>query len=174
MAPGCIWAQWLWHVGLVAPGMWDPGFQTRDQTYMPCIGRQILSHWATREFLFYLTILFLLAKKLYQKFYFEKFLKSGINFPPQSELNISHYKDHRTGWVDKMLKSLFWDKLLQEDVFQFPKPFLDLGVSKIQDPFIHSSDISLCNWVLHNFEKFSSLRLPGCVNMMASNPYLSL
>ena len=30
--------------------MWDlPGSQTRDQTHVHCIGRQILNHWATRE-----------------------------------------------------------------------------------------------------------------------------
>ena len=29
-----------WHVG---------SFQTRDQTHVPCIGRQILYQWATRE-----------------------------------------------------------------------------------------------------------------------------
>ena len=30
-------------------------FQTRDWTYIPCIGRQILSHWTTREVQFYST-----------------------------------------------------------------------------------------------------------------------
>ena len=29
--------------------MWDLSFQTRDQTCIPCIGRQILKHWTTRE-----------------------------------------------------------------------------------------------------------------------------
>ena len=38
----------LWCVGLVAP--WPVGpFQTRDRTRVPCIGRQILCHWATGE-----------------------------------------------------------------------------------------------------------------------------
>ena len=31
--------------------MWDLSFQTRDQTCIPCIGRQILKHWTTREVL---------------------------------------------------------------------------------------------------------------------------
>ena len=36
-------------MGLVAP--WHVGSsQTRDQTLVPCIGRQILNHWTTREF----------------------------------------------------------------------------------------------------------------------------
>ena len=29
-----------WHVG---------SSQTRDQTHVPCTGRQILNHWATKE-----------------------------------------------------------------------------------------------------------------------------
>ena len=41
-------AQYLWLVGLVAP--WHVGSsQTRDRTRVPCIGRQILNHCATRE-----------------------------------------------------------------------------------------------------------------------------
>ena len=42
------WAQWLWLVGLVARKMWNllgPGVEPMT----PFIGRQILSHWATRE-----------------------------------------------------------------------------------------------------------------------------
>ena len=40
--------QWLWHSILVASK--PVGFpQTRDQTCVPCIGKQILNHWATRE-----------------------------------------------------------------------------------------------------------------------------
>ena len=30
-------------------------FQTRDRTYIPCVGRQILNHWTTREVQFYST-----------------------------------------------------------------------------------------------------------------------
>ena len=41
-------AQWLWHMGLVAP--WDvESSWTKDWTYAPCIGRWILNHWTTRE-----------------------------------------------------------------------------------------------------------------------------
>ena len=29
--------------------MWDLISPTRDQTYIPCIGRQILNHWTTRK-----------------------------------------------------------------------------------------------------------------------------
>ena len=29
--------------------MWDLGSLTRDQTCVPCIGRQIFNHWTTRE-----------------------------------------------------------------------------------------------------------------------------
>ena len=41
-------AQQLWHTGLVAP--WHVGSSwTRDRTHVPCIGRRILNHCATRE-----------------------------------------------------------------------------------------------------------------------------
>ena len=30
-------------------GMWDFRSPTRDQTWVPCIGRWILNHWTTRE-----------------------------------------------------------------------------------------------------------------------------
>ena len=30
-------------------GMWDPSSPSRDQTCIPCIGRQILNPWATRD-----------------------------------------------------------------------------------------------------------------------------
>ena len=40
--------QYLWCTGLVA--QWHMGSsQTRDQTHVPSIGRQILNHWATEE-----------------------------------------------------------------------------------------------------------------------------
>ena len=43
-----VQAQQLWHTGLVAP--WLVGSsQTRARTYVPCIGRRILNHCATRE-----------------------------------------------------------------------------------------------------------------------------
>ena len=41
-------AQWLWLTGLVAPRHVGSS-QTRARTYVPCIGRQILNHCATRE-----------------------------------------------------------------------------------------------------------------------------
>ena len=30
-------------------GMWDLSSLMRDQTHVPCNGREILNHWATRE-----------------------------------------------------------------------------------------------------------------------------
>ena len=40
------WAQYLWHVGLVA--LWHVGSSwTRDRTHVPCIGRQIRNPWTT-------------------------------------------------------------------------------------------------------------------------------
>ena len=38
----------LWHPDLVTP-QHEPSSQTGDQTHIPCIGRQILIHWTTRE-----------------------------------------------------------------------------------------------------------------------------
>ena len=35
--------------GLVSPGLWDLSSPTRDRTWVPCIARWILNHWATRE-----------------------------------------------------------------------------------------------------------------------------
>ena len=36
-------------MGLVPLGMWDLNSPTRDLAHVPCIGRQILNHWTTRE-----------------------------------------------------------------------------------------------------------------------------
>ena len=42
--------QWLWYSGLLAP--WHVGCSwTWDQIHVPCIGRQILNRWTTREVL---------------------------------------------------------------------------------------------------------------------------
>ena len=50
------WTQQLWHRGLAA--LWHVGSsQTRDQTHVPCIDRQILNHWTTREVLIFKLIL---------------------------------------------------------------------------------------------------------------------
>ena len=38
----------LWDMGLVAPQHVESS-QTRDQTSVTCIGRQIPNHWTTRE-----------------------------------------------------------------------------------------------------------------------------
>ena len=35
-----VWLLW---------GMWDLSSLTRDQTYVPCIGRQILNYWTTKK-----------------------------------------------------------------------------------------------------------------------------
>ena len=41
-------AQWLWGMGLVALRLVESS-RIRDQTHVPCTGRQILIHWTTRE-----------------------------------------------------------------------------------------------------------------------------
>ena len=43
-----LWARQLWCSGLVARGQVG-SFWNRDQTRVPCTGRWILNHWATRE-----------------------------------------------------------------------------------------------------------------------------
>ena len=40
--------QELWFVGLASPRHVGSS-QTRDGSCVPCIGRQILNHWSTRE-----------------------------------------------------------------------------------------------------------------------------
>ena len=35
--------------GMAWHGMWDPSSPTRDWTCVPCVGRQTLTHWTTRE-----------------------------------------------------------------------------------------------------------------------------
>ena len=50
------WTQQLWHRGLAA--LWHVwSSQTRDRTHVPCIDRQILNHWTTREVLIFKLIL---------------------------------------------------------------------------------------------------------------------
>lgn len=121
---------------------------------------------------FYLTVLFLWAKKFLSEILFWEVSKaSGINFPTQSVPNIPHYKNHRTGWADKTFKSLFWDKSHWKDIFQFPKRFRER--TSPRPPLIEGCHTSLCNCVLHSFEKLPTLRLPGGINTVASNPYLS-
>ena len=41
-------AQYLQHTGLIAP-RYAGSSHIRDQTRVPCISRQILTHWTTRE-----------------------------------------------------------------------------------------------------------------------------
>ena len=42
-------APWLLHKDLAVPHMWDLSSPTRNQTRIPCTGRQIFNHWTTRE-----------------------------------------------------------------------------------------------------------------------------
>ena len=47
-----VQAQQLWHLGLVA--LWHVGSSwTRARTHVPCTGRRIINHCATREALFF-------------------------------------------------------------------------------------------------------------------------
>ena len=51
-----IWTQWLWCMGLATP--WHVGSsQTRDQTSVPCMARQILNHWTREAWFFLITFL---------------------------------------------------------------------------------------------------------------------
>ena len=58
--PGCSgWstqAKELWRVGLVALRHVESS-QNRDRPHVPCIGRQILNHWTTRDILHHFWIL---------------------------------------------------------------------------------------------------------------------
>ena len=59
-------AQQLWHAGLVAPRHVGSS-QTRARTRVPCIGRQILNHCATREapWLIFLSFYFTIYQDLF-------------------------------------------------------------------------------------------------------------
>ena len=59
------WAQWLWLTGLVALRNMGSSW-TRDQTHVPCIGRWILNHCATREVI---TVFLMLAILIGLKWY---------------------------------------------------------------------------------------------------------
>lgn len=39
----------LWHTALVAWGLWDLSFPSRDRAQVPCIGGRILHLWTTKE-----------------------------------------------------------------------------------------------------------------------------
>ena len=39
-------------------GVWDPSFLTKDENCVPCIARQILDHWTTREVPVYVCLTF--------------------------------------------------------------------------------------------------------------------
>ena len=64
-----VWALWFaacrlsnWGARAQLPcGMWDLSFPPRDWTHVPCIGRQILYHWTTREVPLVLTFKLLLV-----------------------------------------------------------------------------------------------------------------
>ena len=77
-------AQQLWLMGLVTPRHVGSS-QTRARTHVPCIGRQILNHCATREALklyliyFYFKKFFILIKFL---FYFICFFFFSFFFSP--------------------------------------------------------------------------------------------
>ena len=47
---GIHWGEWAFTS--CPQGMWDLSSPTRDETWVPCIGRQILNHWTTRKSLF--------------------------------------------------------------------------------------------------------------------------
>ena len=61
-----MWAQELWCLGLSAP--WHVGSSwAGDPTCVPCIGRQILSHWTTKENLGFFLCLFLYIEYAFEK-----------------------------------------------------------------------------------------------------------
>ena len=59
-------AQWLWHKGLTALQHVGSS-QIKGQTHVPCMGRQILNHWTTREVLN-------IFKLMSQKFLFPRWI----------------------------------------------------------------------------------------------------
>ena len=72
------WAQLLRCINLVALRHVGSSW-TRDQTCVPCIGRQILIHWATREVLKYF-IMFVLVNGVVFSFIFVLFSANSSDF----------------------------------------------------------------------------------------------
>ena len=60
-------AQWLWRTGLVALRHVGSSW-TRDQTHVPCIGRQILNHCPTREVPNFLNFFIVLLSEIFLRF----------------------------------------------------------------------------------------------------------
>ena len=50
----CCWGTQVW----LSIGVWDLSSLTKGQTHIPCIGRQVLNHWTTREVPHFYFILF--------------------------------------------------------------------------------------------------------------------
>ena len=79
----CGTGPWLLH------SMWNPPC-TRDQTRVPCVGRQILNHWTTREAPVYLFFGLVSKECANVNKYFIKSVLTGSSILFCSEL-ISHY-----------------------------------------------------------------------------------
>ena len=45
----CAWGFFVLFYFVLPQGMWDLSSRARDQTCTPCIGRQSLIHWTSRE-----------------------------------------------------------------------------------------------------------------------------
>ena len=76
-APEWPWAQQLQCEGFCSYGTWDLSSPSKVGTQIPCVGRWILNHWATREvphFLFYITV-WLLHQRSHASIY--QFLQVG-------------------------------------------------------------------------------------------------
>ena len=44
-----IFLIFIFNILAMLHGIWDLSFLARDQTHVPCFGRQILNHWTTRK-----------------------------------------------------------------------------------------------------------------------------
>ena len=96
------WVLQLWRTGLVAP--WHVGSsRTRDQTRVPCIGRWILNHCATRESLRRKSLVY---RRIYRKCKTQFLLSRKLMFYLERDLKNSrhvglHGKNLRAGTDDK-------------------------------------------------------------------------
>ena len=112
-------AQWLWHMGLVAPQHVGSS-RTKDQTCVSYIGRQIPYHWATREvlYIYLLTIWSSYLQTVFSHFpniYIYIFSIAYLGFPDGTSCKESTYQCrwHKRCEFDPWMRKIPWRRAWQ-------------------------------------------------------------
>ena len=146
--------------------MWDFNSLTRDRTCLPCIGRQILNHWTTRE---------VTTCKI---FYYFIFLTDGIHIP-----SIRHFKVYNSVVFSTCPRLTSYHHRFQ-NVFITPKRNLT-ALSHHPQPPSHSAlpcpaqtvGNHSCSFCFYEFGLFWAFHISGilhCVAFWVSSVSLSL